>query len=256
MDAQYKELQSRAKKPIPDPDKDDMPMSREEEAKFMQAFRKNRFYNDYRDRDSNRNNWRSSGRNDYNRDNYRSNTDDKPYNLQRQFNDFMKSHQSTNSFVKETFMDLKIVSKIIKLQFKTSKLSSTDSLTSNLVDLQDLFQATLNQTHEVATLKLTNHRNLIMSIIDVIDEILEEDFDALLDEGNEILLSIEGTLIEEEIFSEFDKFMAMTVDENFKSKYDTDEPPFEKITINTDYKIKTALKNLLRISNSNLFLII
>ncbi|GJS02400.1 hypothetical protein Tco_0318908 [Tanacetum coccineum] len=47
------------------------------------------------------------GRNDYNRDNYRSNTDDKPYDLQKQFNDFMKSQQSTNAFVKETFMDLK-----------------------------------------------------------------------------------------------------------------------------------------------------
>ncbi|GJR24133.1 hypothetical protein Tco_0972660 [Tanacetum coccineum] len=107
MDAQYKELQSRAKQPTPDLDDDDIPMSREEEAKFMQTFRKTRFYNDYRDRDSNRDNWRSSGRNDYNRDNYRSNTDDKSYDLQRQFNDFMKSQQSTNAFVKDTFMDLK-----------------------------------------------------------------------------------------------------------------------------------------------------
>ncbi|GKC29729.1 hypothetical protein Tco_1037023 [Tanacetum coccineum] len=107
MDAQYKELQSRAKQPTPDLDEDDMPMSREEEAKFMQTFRKTRFYNDYRDRDSNRDNWRSSERNNYNRDNYRSNTDDKSYDLQRQFNDFMKSQQSTNAFVKDTFMDLK-----------------------------------------------------------------------------------------------------------------------------------------------------
>ncbi|GJR73263.1 hypothetical protein Tco_0085628 [Tanacetum coccineum] len=107
MDAQYKELQSRAKQPTPDLDDDDIPMSHEEEAKFMQTFRKTRFYNDYRDRDSNRDNWLSTGRNDYNRDNYRSNTDDKSYDLQRQFNDFMKSQQSTNAFVKETFMDLK-----------------------------------------------------------------------------------------------------------------------------------------------------
>ncbi|GJX84142.1 reverse transcriptase domain-containing protein [Tanacetum coccineum] len=41
MDAQYKELQSRAKQPTPDLDEDDMPMSREEEAKFMQTFRNN-----------------------------------------------------------------------------------------------------------------------------------------------------------------------------------------------------------------------
>ncbi|GKC84463.1 reverse transcriptase domain-containing protein, partial [Tanacetum coccineum] len=64
--------------------------------------------------------------------------------------------------------------------------------------------------------------------IDVIDEIIEEDF--------------ERTLLKEEIFSEFDEFMAMTADENSKSESDTEEPPFEKITINTDYKIKTSLK--------------
>ncbi|GKD59793.1 hypothetical protein Tco_1297302 [Tanacetum coccineum] len=83
MDAQYKELQSRAKQPTPDLDEDDMPMSREEEAKFMQTFYKTPFYNDYRDRDSNRDNWRTSEWNNYNRDNYRSNTDDKSYDLQR-----------------------------------------------------------------------------------------------------------------------------------------------------------------------------
>ncbi|GJR63751.1 reverse transcriptase domain-containing protein [Tanacetum coccineum] len=50
--------------------------------------------------------------------------------------------------------------------------------------------------------------------IDVIDEILKEDFDALLDEGSKILYSIEGTILEEEIFSEFDKFIAMASNEN------------------------------------------
>ncbi|GKE41327.1 reverse transcriptase domain-containing protein [Tanacetum coccineum] len=107
MDARYKELQAHAKKTKPDLDEDNILMSREEEAKFMQAFRKTCFYNDYRDRDSNRDNWRSNERSSYNRDNYQSNTDDKPYDLQKQFNDFMKSQQSTNAFVKETFMDLK-----------------------------------------------------------------------------------------------------------------------------------------------------
>ncbi|GKA96631.1 hypothetical protein Tco_0818726, partial [Tanacetum coccineum] len=33
--------------------------------------------------------------------------------------------------------------------------------------------------------------------IDIIDEILEDDFDTLLDEGTEILHSIEGTILEE-----------------------------------------------------------
>ncbi|GKA76426.1 reverse transcriptase domain-containing protein [Tanacetum coccineum] len=78
--------------------------------------------------------------------------------------------------------------------------------------------------------------------IDVIDEILEEDFDALLDEENKILHSIEGTVLEEEIFFEFDKFIEMASNENYKSKSDEEEPKFEKITINTDYKIKTSLE--------------
>ncbi|GKC13685.1 hypothetical protein Tco_1010467, partial [Tanacetum coccineum] len=78
--------------------------------------------------------------------------------------------------------------------------------------------------------------------IDVIDEILEEDFDALLDEDSKILYSIEGTLLKEEIFAEFDKFIAMTADENSYSDSNTKDPPFKKITINTDYKIKTSLE--------------
>ncbi|GJZ23957.1 reverse transcriptase domain-containing protein [Tanacetum coccineum] len=78
--------------------------------------------------------------------------------------------------------------------------------------------------------------------IDVIDEILEEDFDALLDEGSKILHSIEGTLLEEEIFAKFDEFMVMTTNENSDSESNTEEPPFEKITINTYYKSETSLE--------------
>ncbi|GJY41274.1 hypothetical protein Tco_0428544 [Tanacetum coccineum] len=78
--------------------------------------------------------------------------------------------------------------------------------------------------------------------IDVIDEILEADFDALLDEGSKILHSIEGTILEEKLFVEFDEFMAMIIEGNSESKSDTEEPPFEKITFNTDYKIKTSLE--------------
>nr|GEY29289.1 putative reverse transcriptase domain-containing protein [Tanacetum cinerariifolium] len=78
--------------------------------------------------------------------------------------------------------------------------------------------------------------------IDVINEILEEDFDALLDEGSKIFHSIERTLLEEEIFAEFDEFMAMTADENSDSESDTKEPPFETITLNINYKIKTSLE--------------
>nr|GEX92922.1 reverse transcriptase domain-containing protein [Tanacetum cinerariifolium] len=78
--------------------------------------------------------------------------------------------------------------------------------------------------------------------IDVIDEILEEDFDAFLDEGSKVLHSIEGTLLEEEFFSKFNKFIAMAEGENSESESDNEEPPFGKITINTDYKIKTSVE--------------
>ncbi|GKA44996.1 hypothetical protein Tco_0737792 [Tanacetum coccineum] len=72
------------------------------------------------------------------------------------------------------------------------------------------------------------------------DAILEVDFDALLDEGSKILHSIEGTIIEEKLFVEFDEFMAMNIEEDTESE--TEEIPFEKITSNTDYKIKTSLE--------------
>ncbi|GJX02595.1 hypothetical protein Tco_0186508 [Tanacetum coccineum] len=49
MDAQYKEIQSCSNHSTPDCNDDDTPMSREEEAKFMQTFRHTCFYNDYRD---------------------------------------------------------------------------------------------------------------------------------------------------------------------------------------------------------------
>ncbi|GJZ10973.1 reverse transcriptase domain-containing protein [Tanacetum coccineum] len=77
--------------------------------------------------------------------------------------------------------------------------------------------------------------------IDVIDEILEEDFDALLDEGSKILYSIEGTPLEEKLFAEFDEFMAMTVEQNYESDSKEKEIPFEKITFDADYKIKKSL---------------
>nr|GEX79377.1 reverse transcriptase domain-containing protein [Tanacetum cinerariifolium] len=98
------------------------------------------------------------------------------------------------------------------------------------------------QLSRSATIKHSYSNDDTYFSIDVIDEILEEDFDALLDEGSKILHSIEGTILEEEIFSEFDKFIEMNANENYDSESDTEEPPFEKITINTDYKSKTSLE--------------
>ncbi|GJR40157.1 hypothetical protein Tco_1215841 [Tanacetum coccineum] len=74
--------------------------------------------------------------------------------------------------------------------------------------------------------------------------ILEDDFDALLDEGSKILHSIEGTLLEEEIFAEFDEFMAMTADENSVSEL-TCEIHIRKYHHYSDYNA-TLSKNSLR----------
>ncbi|GKD04684.1 reverse transcriptase domain-containing protein [Tanacetum coccineum] len=62
-----------------------------------------------------------------------------------------------------------------------------------------------------------NKNNSILELapnvcIDVIDEILENYFNALLDEGSKILYSIEGTPLEDKIFSEFDEFTAMNIE--------------------------------------------
>ncbi|GJX08803.1 reverse transcriptase domain-containing protein, partial [Tanacetum coccineum] len=110
----------------------------------------------------------------------------------------------------------------------------------------------LEMEEDIGTERMTFHMDSAMKQsysnddtcfnIEVIDEILEEDFDALLDEGSKIRHSIEGTILEEKIFSEFDEFIVMTTEENSESESDTEEPPFEKITFNTDYKIKTSLE--------------
>ncbi|GKD61500.1 hypothetical protein Tco_1299009 [Tanacetum coccineum] len=106
MNAQCKEFQSRSKQPNPDHNDDDTPMSCEKKEKFMQTFHHTRFYNGYRDCDSNHDNCCLSRKKNYNRDNYQSNSDDKP-DLQKQLSDFIKAQRTTNSLVKDTFMDLK-----------------------------------------------------------------------------------------------------------------------------------------------------
>nr|GEV01537.1 reverse transcriptase domain-containing protein [Tanacetum cinerariifolium] len=94
-----------------------------------------------------------------------------------------------------------------------------------------IFMQTFCRTHFTmitAILECPTMENFSRNSIDVIYKILESDFDALFDKGSEILHSIKGTILEEKLFAEFDEFMAMTADENSKSKSesDTEEPPF------------------------------
>nr|GEV14630.1 reverse transcriptase domain-containing protein [Tanacetum cinerariifolium] len=155
-------------------------------------------------------------------------------------------------------------------------VASTPGFAITILETPNEFtiKVTLNLTQKVAHLNLINHRKLEMSSddedeeptpqlkskdpkhvkenptpkpykpnisIDVIDEILEEDFYAFLNEGSKILYSIEGTILEEKLFAEFDEFITMIAEVNSESKFETKEPPFKKITFNIDYKIKTSL---------------
>nr|GEV14125.1 reverse transcriptase domain-containing protein [Tanacetum cinerariifolium] len=127
--------ESHSKQPNLESNDDDTPMSRKEEAKFMQTFYRTRFYNDYNDSDSNCDNWLSSRRNDYNQDNYQSHSYDKP-DVQKQLSDFIKAQHSNKSFIKDTFMDLKTKletttknhqSSIQNLKVKFDKLDDKES---------------------------------------------------------------------------------------------------------------------------------
>ncbi|GKC05889.1 reverse transcriptase domain-containing protein [Tanacetum coccineum] len=146
MDAQYKEFQSRSKQLKPNHNDDDIPMSREEEAKIMQTFRRTRFYNDYRDRDSNPDNMEEDSK--------------VPLILGRPF--------------------LYTADAVIRVKHNQLNLG---------------VRAERMVFHIDSTMKHSYSNDDTCFSIDVIDEILKEDFDALLDERSEILHSIEGTIL-------------------------------------------------------------
>ncbi|GJW34159.1 reverse transcriptase domain-containing protein [Tanacetum coccineum] len=196
MDAQYKELQSRAKQPTPDLDKDDMPMSREEEAKFMQTFPGNMLV--------------EVGKFTFPAD----------FIILKMEEDSKVSLILGRPFLHTADAVIRVKQKQLNLGVRTERMIfNIDSAIKHFYSNDDTCFS-----------------------IDVIDEILEEDFDALLDERTKILHSIEGTILEEEIFSEYDKFIATDENENYDSESDEEEPKHEKITINTGYKIKTSLE--------------
>ncbi|GJX36433.1 reverse transcriptase domain-containing protein [Tanacetum coccineum] len=368
MDAQYKEFQSRSKQPNPDHNDDDKPMSPEEEAKFMQTFRRTRFYNDYRDRDSNRDNWLSSRRNDLKiklettTKNHQasiqnieakfdrlvdkqsgrpsgslpSNTQpnpkgssSKPYQHPQARNDHDEDEESTPQPksqtlkpVKETpipkpykpkipypqrlrkekmeaqygkFLDMiravrinvplvvvlagmpnyeNFLKELISNKYKLEQISSTflsdesfamiqikvppklgdpesflipcnfsKSFSCNaLVDLGasiNLMPYSLYAKLSLETLKPTK-----MSIR-LADRSFQHPIgiaENMLVEVGKFTFPVDFVILEEKLFAEFDEFMAMTADENSESESNTEEPSFEKITFNTDYKIKTSLE--------------
>nr|GEW20778.1 reverse transcriptase domain-containing protein [Tanacetum cinerariifolium] len=239
IDAQYKELQSNAKKAKPDLDEDDIPMSCEEEAKFMQTF-----------------------------PDLGASINLMPYSLYAKLSlETLKPTKMSVRLADRSFqypvgitenMRVEVGKFTFPIDFvilemeEDSKvplilgrpfLHSADVVNRVKHKQLNLGVGTKRMIFNIdSTMKHSYSNDYTCLSIDVINEILEEDFDALLDEGSKILHSIEGTYLEKEILAEFDEFMAMTADENFGFESDAEEPPFEKITINTDYKIKTSLE--------------
>ncbi|GJX45744.1 hypothetical protein Tco_0262420 [Tanacetum coccineum] len=262
MDAQYKELQSRAKQPTPDLDDDDIPMSREEEAKFMQTFLAKNHQASIQnletkfDRLADKQSGRPSGSLPRNTQPNPRGKNSKAYQLSQSLNEqvnavFTRSGKSYDPPVNPNDQQNNSETPI---NFDSD---DEDDEPTPQPKTQKPADAVIRVNQKQLNLRVGTERmifNINSAIkhsysnddtcfsIDVIDEILEEDFDALLDKGSKILYSIEGTVLEEEIFSKLDKFSAMTSDENYDFESDEEELKFEKITINTDYKIKTSLE--------------
>nr|GEV30395.1 reverse transcriptase domain-containing protein [Tanacetum cinerariifolium] len=77
--------------------------------------------------------------------------------------------------------------------------------------------------------------------IDIIDKILEEDFDALLDKGSKSFTqSRKPSSKKNSLLNLMNSSWQRR--ENSDSESDTEEPTFKKITFNTDYKIETSLE--------------
>ncbi|GKA39672.1 reverse transcriptase domain-containing protein [Tanacetum coccineum] len=264
MDTLYKELQSKAKKTKPGLDEDDIPMSREEEAKFMQTFPGMPDYGKFlKELISNKHKIEQISAaflSDESSAMIQNKVPPKlgdpgsyliPSNFNKTFSCNALADLAENMLVEvgkfifpADFVILEI-EEDSKVPFILGRpfLHTADAIIRVKLKQLNLGVGTERMIFNIdSAMKHSYSNDDTCFSIDVIDEILEEDFDALLNEGSKILHSIKGTLLEKEIFAEFDEFMAMNANENSDSEFDTEELPFEKITINTDYKIKTSLE--------------
>nr|GEU65959.1 reverse transcriptase domain-containing protein [Tanacetum cinerariifolium] len=152
IDAQYKELQSRAK--TPDLNEDDMPMFREEEAKFMKTFPENILV--------------EVGKFTFPTD----------FVILEMEEDIKVPLILGRPFLHTADVVIRVKQKQLNLRVRTERMIfNIDSAMKHSYSNDDTYFS-----------------------IDVIDEILEEDFDALIDEGSKILHSIEETLLKEDFF--------------------------------------------------------
>ncbi|GJZ50849.1 reverse transcriptase domain-containing protein [Tanacetum coccineum] len=277
IDAQYKELQSSAKKTKHDLDEDDRPMSCEEEAKFMQTFPSIQNLETKFDSLADKQSGRPSG----------SLPSITQPNLKGHNSKAYQPPQSRNEHVNAVFT---ISAKSYNPPVNPNDQQDNSEIPINFdsndedeptpqpkIQTQKIIKETPLPKPYKPKIPMPNYGKFLKELISnkhKIEQIsaafLSDESSAMIqnkvppklgDPGSFLIpcnfnktfscnaladlgssINLMRTLLEEEIFAEFDEFMAMTADENSNSKYDTEDPPFEKITINTDYKIKTSFE--------------
>ncbi|GJZ93975.1 reverse transcriptase domain-containing protein [Tanacetum coccineum] len=260
MDAQYKEMQSRSNHSIPEYDEDNKPMSPEAEAKIMQTLRRMPNYGKFlKELVSNKQKLEQIS------SNFLSNEssamiqnkvppklkDPESFLIPCTFSKAFSCNALADHGASINLMPCFLYAKLSLETLKPTKMSvrladrsfqHPIGIAENMLVEVGKFTfpvvfIILKMEEDIGTERVTFSIDSVMKhsysnddtcfSIDVINEI-NEDFDALLDEGSEILHSIEGPILKEKLFAEFDEFTAMNIEENSESK--TKEPPFEKIT--------------------------
>ncbi|GKA06120.1 reverse transcriptase domain-containing protein [Tanacetum coccineum] len=260
MDAQYKEFQSRSKQPNPDHSDDDTPMSHEEEAKFMPTFRPkfDRLADKQSGQPSGslpsntQPNPKCSSSKPYQLPQAQNEHVNAVFTRSELVSNKHKLEQISAAFLSDESSALiqnKVPPKLRDLRsFLIPCNFNKDFSCDALADLGasiNLMPYSLYAKLSLKTLKPTKisvrladgsfqyhvgiAKNMLVEVgkltfpVDFVILEMEEDkdFNALIDEGSKILYSIEGTILEEKLFAEFDEFMAMTAEENSESESDT-----------------------------------
>ncbi|GJU44531.1 reverse transcriptase domain-containing protein [Tanacetum coccineum] len=182
MDAQYKELQTHAKNTKLGLDEDDIPMSREEEAKFMQTFQRLSLET-------------------LNLPNCSVRLADRSFQYPVEIAKNMLIEVGKFTFPADfVILEMEEDSKV-PLILGRPFLHNADAVIRVKQKQLNLGVGTERMIFNINyAMKHSYSNDDTCFSINVINEILEEDFDALLDEGSKILHSIKGTLLEEEIF--------------------------------------------------------
>nr|GEY27123.1 DNA-directed DNA polymerase [Tanacetum cinerariifolium] len=129
--------------------------------------------------------------------------------------------------------------------FQTEDLDTYDSNCDDVLNAKSVLMANISNYGSNVILEIKDDRTVIGAknmLVEVGKFIFPMDFIILEMEEDSKVSLILGTILEEKLFVESNEFMAMIADENYESESDTEEPPFEKITFNIDYKIKTSLE--------------